>query len=389
MTKESLYNRISLAVLAFSAAFFILSYAVTETFKTGIERTDYIILYEGLPYPLFETLQSDGTTTDEPSFVLTSDTLKTYEPVEGSEISIATVLAEKDAQRWRILRAQLFYPTASAVSLKEEFFAAGGTPEQWEQYQLQLLNESLQERREKDKERVKEQMDRSTASAYAAVLNYLNMGDMISFKIEIDKVLLDSPADKAGLEEGDLIVKVNGESQSILVLADYLQTVDEKTLEYTIERDGETFTRKITPEVNEITGRYMIGIQGYDNYVLPGEAVLSYGEVGGSSAGIIFAITLYEYLTPENILLPNVKYSGSGAITPEGTVVPIDGLKQKILKAENTGHDYFFIPKIMCEEITTIPSETITIIPVETFSEAVKQLELIRGDKINNLAQCG
>lgn len=388
MTKESLYNRISLAILVFTAVFFTFSYALTEAFKTGVERTDYIILYEGLPYPLLSTLKEDGSVVDEPSFILTTETLETYEPVEGSEISIATVLAEKDAQRWRILRAQLFYPTSTAVSLKEEFFAAGGTPEQWEQYQLDLLNESLQERQDKEKKRIREQLDRSSASAYAAVLNYLGMGDMISYKIEIEKVLIDSPAYEAGLKEGDLIVKVNGESQSIIVLADYLQTISEKTLEYKIERDGEILTKNITPEVNNITGRYMIGIQGYDNYILPGEAILTYGEVGGSSAGIIFAITLYEYLTPEDILLPDVKYSGTGSITPEGKLVPIDGLKQKIIKAEKTGHDFFFIPKEMCEESLQTQTETMKIIPVETFSDAVKQLKLIHDGQNKQLASC-
>lgn len=387
MNKESLYNSIAVGILAYSLSFFTVSYAATETIKTGFERTDYVILYEGQPYPLFQTLQYDGSIVDTPSFTVDS-TFPYFIPDPAPQISIATVLAEREAPRWKVLRAKFFIPTASAVSLREEFLAAGGTPEQWEQYQLDLLNQSFTERREKEQKMVKEQLDRSSSSAYAAVLKYLKMDDNLSFTIEIAQVMPDSPAEKAGLQEGDIILSANGESQSILVLADYLQTVNEKTLTYEVGRDADVFKVEITAEVNEITGKYMIGIQGFDNYVLPGEATLSYGEVGGSSAGLIFAIALYEYFTEEDILLKDVKYSGSGAITPDGTVVPIDGLAQKISKAEKTGHNYFFIPKIMCEESEKVETATMVIVPVETFSETVEQLKIISNGEAGQLATC-
>lgn len=76
------------------------------------------------------------------------------------------------------------------------------------------------------------------------------------------------PAQEAGIAAGDLITKMNGEKIHVsreIWLNTYVN--QEAPLEVTYERDGETYTTTILPKYNEEEGRYLIGLQGYGEYV--------------------------------------------------------------------------------------------------------------------------
>lgn len=97
----------------------------------------------------------------------------------------------------------------------------------------------------------------------------------------------------------------------------------------------------------------------------------------GPSAGITITTALASLLT-------NRKVSGNIAMTGEvslrGNVMPIGGLKEKLMAAERAGVKKAFIPKDNIEDLKDIPEEIkekIEVIPVTTVKEVLKELKLI------------
>ena len=83
----------------------------------------------------------------------------------------------------------------------------------------------------------------------------------------INSVMEDSAAEEAGLEAGDLITSINGESIHVyreVSLWSLVNYGEELTITY--ERDGEEYTVKLTPRYDEEADRYYIGLYGSGEY---------------------------------------------------------------------------------------------------------------------------
>ena len=78
----------------------------------------------------------------------------------------------------------------------------------------------------------------------------------------LDSVVAGSPAEAAGLRAGDTIIAINGEKTNTWdkVVEGISSGKEGETLEITYRRGDETGTASVTPEYNEETGSYMIGI---------------------------------------------------------------------------------------------------------------------------------
>lgn len=373
--------KISIALMVYATSLVVLAATFIHANNVGSERTDYYIMSEGKPFPILSPYTQKG----EPLFEIQSDSYDLF-PNEA-DLNIATVYVSQDVPRWYILAGKTFLKDEVDVrSLKSEFIEAGGTLEQWEDFQFRRMKQIL-ENNDATQEIYKTMLNNSANSAAAAALDL--SGVELEYSIQVASVADGTPADKAGLKEGDLITHINNESQSIVSLANYLQTIPGTELNYTILRDGELINKNITAEPNPSAGgRLLIGITGSDVADLPFEVVFRNESVGGASAGLIFSIAAYEYLTEEKLLLPGIKYGGTGGITPDGTVLPIDGLTQKINAADKTGHDYFFIPEEMCENVEWRETWGLKVIPVNTLEEAVNMLRKIIEKRTEEINEC-
>jgi regulator of sigma E protease len=85
----------------------------------------------------------------------------------------------------------------------------------------------------------------------------------------VDKVVAGSPAEEAGFEEGDRIIKIVKEDGSSVEPDSYIDmqsftSAYSGTETYTVERDGKTLTLTVTPEYNDDSQSYIIGITGPD-----------------------------------------------------------------------------------------------------------------------------
>lgn len=67
------------------------------------------------------------------------------------------------------------------------------------------------------------------------------------------------------------------------------------------------------------------------------------GVVGGPSAGLVFALAIYDRLTPGD-LTGGRRIAGTGTVSLDGRVGPIGGVAQKVAAAERAGAAYFLAP---------------------------------------------
>lgn len=81
----------------------------------------------------------------------------------------------------------------------------------------------------------------------------------VSRSVLVDKVVEDSPADKAGFEEGDEIIAIEGETvSSAVVISQYGKDHAGETVKYTVKRDDTE--RELTAELNPSDAEYALGV---------------------------------------------------------------------------------------------------------------------------------
>ena len=108
--------------------------------------------------------------------------------------------------------------------------------------------------------------------------------------------------------------------------------------------------------------------------------------IGGPSAGLMFALEIYDQLTKED-LTRGYRIAGTGTLAPDGKVGRIGGIEQKVIAAHKSGAEIFFAPKEDGEQgIGELNYEAalrtakdigtdMKIVPVASFDEAVRYLE--------------
>jgi Lon-like protease len=197
--------------------------------------------------------------------------------------------------------------------------------------------------------------------------------------VRILSIVEESPA-RTLLQAGDVIVAVNGEPVRIPTeLTTRLHGLDPGTLvEVQILRAGqpETYTIALMPPAVE-EGPPRIGVviepAGFD-IELPFPVEIAPQKItGGPSAGLLFTLTIYNLLTPED-LTGGRRIAGTGTIEPDGTVGPIGGVGQKVVGAEFAGAEYFLSPPQNYADALAA-ARRIQVIEVATAEEAIEFLQ--------------
>lgn len=94
--------------------------------------------------------------------------------------------------------------------------------------------------------------------------------------------------------------------------------------------------------------------------------------VAGPSAGLMMALSVYELITPGDLLGPRV-IAGTGAIDGAGTVQKVGGIRQKLAGAESAGASVFFVPTANCADIVGVTSYA-RVVSVATLEDAINAL---------------
>jgi Lon-like protease len=234
------------------------------------------------------------------------------------------------------------------------------------------------------------QMVSSQDTAIAAALTEL--GHDLSLRVEVFGVGEEAPA--AGkLRPRDVILRVNGSGVTeVAEVSEEIQEVgtDEPT-EFVILRGGERKTISVTAEPSEEDpDRAVVGITIGTGYDFPFDVDLRIDEaIGGPSAGLVFAIAVYDTLTP-GALTGGEDVAGTGTIDAEGNVGPIGGIQQKIVAAADAGAELFLVPPRNCASAqhADVQPDEISLVRAPTLASAVESLEKYAEDPDAELPGC-
>ena len=123
-----------------------------------------------------------------------------------------------------------------------------------------------------------------------------------------------------------------------------------------------------------------MGVQIRRQFEFPFQVKISVGDIGGPSAGLMFALGIVDKLTKKN--LTGGKFiAGTGEIEPSGKVDPIGGIQQKMIGARNAGATIFLTPAANCADAKGAVPAGLRLVKVSTLNQAVTYLEALKAGK--------
>lgn len=292
------------------------------------------------------------------------------------------------------------YPASGHLSLTTVFVTGGPGPrndvsifqafEAWADPSDTVLPAGLVYPPEATREGIQQRnaaaMDSSQDDAIAAALTQLD----IDYEQELFAVdFTDGSAAEGILRQDDILLEINGiPVGNIDDLRQELNASGGGSVRIMVERDGETVTETVTPSEAE-NGDYQLGVFLGTNYDFPFEVDIALQNVGGPSAGMMFALGIIDKLT-EGDMTGGKYFAGTGTISPAGAVGPIGGITQKIEGAHSDGAGIFLAPAGNCAEIGGNVPESIQVFSVETLDDAVEVVRTVgAGGDTSELTTCG
>jgi PDZ domain-containing protein len=300
------------------------------------------------------TLNTLGSPDGQPLVQISG--VRTY-PTSGHLNMVTVSYSGGPGSRFNIFDAIGAWLTPfDAVVPQSEIFSPGQTQQQVQQQDTQ-------------------QMVGSQQDATAAALCYLNVRFQTLAKVQA--TVKGTPAYGA-LAAGDFITAVDGKPidchHSVVTMIRSQKPGTPVTL--TVRRAGSIQTVRLVTK--DVGGHAVVGVQlGTPSYVFPFKIKIYIPQVGGPSAGMMFALAIIDKLTPDN-LTGGRFIAGTGEIDPTGAVLPIGGIQQKMAGARDAGATIFLTPATNCSDaVGSVPSG-LRIIKVSTLADAVHALEAIQ-----------
>jgi PDZ domain-containing protein len=314
------------------------------------------------PGPVFDTLGTDkpiwpANASSQPAQVqplISIPGAKTY-PTSGSldMLTVSSVGNPQQLPSWVEVISAWFDPSKAVIPV-DVAYPQNQSTQQQDAENSQLKTESQQD-------------------AIAAALNTL--GYDFPQRIIVAQVIPKTPA--AGvLQTDDRILQVDGHAvRGVQSLRDAIKangTGHPASLR--IVRDGAQKTVQLTPAVSG--GATIIGIGARMDYTFPIDVKIRLDDVGGPSAGQMFALGVIDKLTP-GALNGGRRVAGTGTIDNEGDIGPIGGIRQKMYAARASGATWFLAPASNCDEVTGHVPDGLHVFAVKTLHDSLAALKAV------------
>jgi PDZ domain-containing protein len=224
----------------------------------------------------------------------------------------------------------------------------------------------------------------SESNAVAAAMAYLDR-PLITQNV-VTAVFEDTPSDGVLLPK-DEILSINGtEVTEVTQVAQAIRSEPVgTTFEMVVRRDGVEVDGVMADDVEQT-----VSVTSADNPDDPGVPYIGIGvgeyytagfpieftleDIGGPSAGLMFATGIVDKLTAED-LAAGRHIAGTGTIEPDGTVGPIGGIRQKLAGARAAGATLVLMPADHCTEAAGHVPDGLTVTPVTTLAEGVAAIQ--------------
>jgi PDZ domain-containing protein len=238
-------------------------------------------------------------------------------------------------------------------------------------------------------------MGDSKIHAIYVALRYLGYPvELVTSGMVVRQFVEGSPAERV-LQLDDVIVAVDGSPVDGRDALSALLQVGGPTASHTVtvERPPGSATR-IDLQVGTIADpddptRAVIGILTEERIVdldLPKDPdgrewdiTIDSGDVGGPSAGLAFALSILDVLTPGE-LTGGHHVAVTGTIELDGSVGPVGGGLQKSLAVRNAGYEAFLVPSDEYPAVEAAIGEDVRVIAVDTLQEALDALDSLGGN---------
>lgn len=199
-------------------------------------------------------------------------------------------------------------------------------------------------------------------------------------EVSVAEVTPNAPA--AGrLEVGDVVMSVDGtelrDAAELRALIGAKQVGDSVRIGFT--RGGRSDTVVIATGASSGDGprRPVIGVVTQEKPIeAPFSVEITLEEVGGPSAGLMFALGILDKLD-EPSLTAGKFIAGTGEISADGTVGPIGGIVQKLTAAKGKGAEAFLVPAENCADALRRPPPGLMLIRVSTIEDALAGLDAL------------
>ncbi len=179
------------------------------------------------------------------------------------------------------------------------------------------------------------------------------------------------------LEPDDVVVAIDGRSVQgpSDVFIDMKAHLPGQVVRFTIRRGSQTLLEPIrTVAAPGAPKHAIVGViltQALDIH-LPTKVSIDAGGVGGPSAGLAFALDVYQQLGHD--VVHGHRIAVTGEILADGSVQPIGGVKQKTYGAREAGVDAFLVPAGDNAAEARKYAGGLRIIPVQSFQQALRAL---------------
>ena len=197
------------------------------------------------------------------------------------------------------------------------------------------------------------------------------------------------------IQAGDVLETITPEGGQTTTLASFSQlrelmtTIPEGTrVTLGVRRGDQKASAALTTIApQEGTTGSLLGLSLKISVDSPVEATFGLSDVGGPSAGMMFALGVVDEITPGS-LTGGKDISGTGTIDMTGQVGPIGGIQQKMAGARESGSTFFLAPASNCNEVKGHEPKDMQVFAVNTLHEAVAATEAIASGNTSGLATC-
>lgn len=341
----------------------LLVLAVVGTIAFATSPSPYVVERPG---PVFDTLGTTRVGGEEVPLIEIPD--ETTYPTDG-RLDLLTVYIDGSRERplsWIDIAVAWFDPSRGVLPV-EAVFPEGQTKEEADQQSAIA-------------------MDTSQQDAVAAALTELGID--YSSVVTVAEVL-EGPSEGV-LEAGDRILTAAGRPVADVpeLRAAIAASGEGAPLTLGIERDGAELDVEVVPVASDEDGSPIVGILAGAEYDFPIEVDIQLENVGGPSAGMMFALGIVDKLTP-GAMTDGEHVAGTGTIAPSGAVGAIGGIVQKMHGARDAGADWFLAPQANCPEVVGHVPPGLEVFAVATLDDAIEVLAGVVDDRIDDLPRCG
>jgi len=333
----------------------VLGVALTIGLILGVTPSPYVIEKPGPVYNTIGAANHNGTET--PLITIPGETVY---PTKGSLdlLTVSLVGNPDNRPSWLKVAAAWLDPSQAVIPIDAAFPPNVTTRQRDEENQAMMVD--------------------SQQDAIAAALT--NLGYDYPTVVSVVSLPKDSPA-QGIMKAGDQVVSVNGAAVAdIAALRKALKANGTETpASIGIVRDGKNLTVQVAPVKSSTAGAVVVGINVTTSYDFPFDVKIQLDQVGGPSAGMMFALGIIDKLTP-GAIQGGADVAGTGTIDQAGTVGPIGGIRQKLEGASAAGVDWFLAPADNCNEVTGHIPDGLKVFAVKTLDDSLAVLDAIRTD---------